>query len=69
MQSFTIIGYTYEGDAHCDPCAAERFGRCVCDQQDVHGEDGEGNEVEPIFAGDEGVYELVCGDCHEPLLV
>jgi hypothetical protein len=68
VNSFTIIGYAYEADVHCDPCAAARFGRCQCDQQDVHGEDSDGSEITPIFAGDEGVEELSCGDCHGPLL-
>jgi hypothetical protein len=63
MNSFDIIGYTYEGDNHCDACAAERFGRCPCDQADVHGTDEEDNDVQPIFAGDEHSGSVFCGDC------
>lgn len=62
-----IIGYTYDASTHCDPCAAARFGRCTCDQKDVHGQDREGNEVEPIFSTDELVEELFCEDCSTPL--
>ncbi len=63
-----IIGYTYEAAVHCDSCAAERFGRCVCLHNDVHGEDTEGNDVEPIFVSDAGVDGFFCDDCREPLL-
>lgn len=67
MYGFTIIGYIYDADVHCDSCAAARFGRCTCDQYDVHGEDGEGNEVHPIFTFDEVVEDLSCADCGEAL--
>jgi hypothetical protein len=63
MRSFDIIGYAYEGAIHCDACAAERFGRCPCDQADVHGEDGEGNEVQAVFAGYEHDGDVCCDDC------
>jgi hypothetical protein len=63
LRSFDIIGYTYEGANHCDDCAAERFGRCPCDLADVHGTDGEGNEVYPIFAGDEQDGSVFCDTC------
>lgn len=65
MKHFDIIGYTYEADCYCDSCAAERFGRCACDQNDVHGIDCAGNEVNPIFAGDEHKGTIRCGACGE----
>ncbi len=62
MASPRIAGYVYEGDYHCDGCAVARFGRCSCPEQDVHGEDADGNDVGALFemdaAGDE-----TCGDC------
>ena len=66
MKHYEIVGYTYEAGVHCDGCAAERFGLCDCDQQDVHGEDDEGNEIVPLFAGDCDGSEI-CEDCGEPL--
>lgn len=61
-----VIGYTFEADVYCDPCTAEVYGRCDCDQQDVHGEDSDGNEISPIFAGEvEG--DLFCASCGGPL--
>lgn len=68
MNSFDIIGYTYEAAVHCDPCAAARFGRCPCEHYDVHGIDGDGVEIEPIFADSENVEELSCDDCGGRLL-
>jgi hypothetical protein len=63
-----IVGYTYDAGVHCDACAAERFGRCQCEHHDVHGEDSEGNDVEPIFATDEAAGELTCDDCGSELM-
>lgn len=69
MNHTDIVGYTYETDIHCPECAAERFGWCECDiPNDVHGVDGDGNEITPIFAGDEGVDDMTCSDCNEPLI-
>ena len=63
MFAHTIIGYTYDAATHCDACAAERFGRCPCEQRDVHGQDSEDNEVLPIYAMEEHPENVYCDDC------
>lgn len=68
MNAYDIVGYTYDAGIYCDACAADRFGRCSCAHHDVHGEDDEGNDVQPIFAMDEDIEQMTCNDCHAPLL-
>lgn len=70
MSNYTdIVGFTYEADIHCPECAAERFGWCACGvPNDVHGEDQDGNEIMPVYAGSEGVDDMICCDCEEPLI-
>ena len=59
----TIIAYTYEGDIHCCQCAQKRFGAAL---DDGTAQDGEGNPVHPVFAGDE-ICEIheTCANCGE----
>lgn len=65
MKHFDVIGYTFEASIYCPCCTHERF-------PTGEGTDREGNEIHPIFAGEEfGPNELVtCDDCnaeiHEP---
>lgn len=67
MKAFEIIGWAYDADLHCDGCARERFGAKLDDDENAP-EDSEGNEVHPMFAGDEhdpaGEF---CGDCGGPI--
>lgn len=60
-KTYEIVGWAYEADLHCNPCALERFGPKLKDDQDPPA-DSEGNPVHPVFLGDlEG--DEVCGDC------
>ena len=65
MKNWEVIAYTYEASIHCTNCAHDRF-------PTGEGTDREGNDIHPVFAGDEfGPNELVtCDDCgteiHEP---
>jgi len=62
MYSWTVIGWTYDADLHCNACARERFGARALD--DGTAVDDDGNTPLPVFASDEtdpaGEY---CGDC------
>ena len=63
MKAYDIIGWAYDGDYHCEGCAWRRFGRKLLDDTNPP-EDSEGNEVHPMFAGDEfGEDGECCGDC------
>lgn len=33
MQSYTVIGYIYQADVYCEPCAAERVTRNATDEE------------------------------------
>ena len=46
-----IIGFTYEADTHCVDCATARFPGGLYDEP--YAEDGEGNQVHPMFDTDE----------------
>ena len=68
MKHWEIVGYTYDADAHCVTCAEERFGPQVHDDEQPP-EDSEGNEIHPMFAGDEYSSEGEhCGDCGEEIV-
>jgi hypothetical protein len=58
MKNFELIGYTFEASIHCVPCTFKKF-------PNGEGTDREGNDIHPIFAGDEfGPNECVsCDDC------
>lgn len=58
-----VVGYAYEADVHCVDCAVKRFagGSGLELPDNVIYTDEEGNEVSPIFNG-EDAYED-CGEC------
>ncbi len=66
MNSFDVLGYSYDAAVHCESCTRERFPEADAEFSNV--QDAEGNELNPIFAGDEtdpkGEY---CVDCGEEL--
>lgn len=66
MKSYETVGYAYEGAAHCVTCAQFRFGIALEDELEPPLDD-EGNEVHPIFAGDESA-ESECSDCADLLV-
>ena len=63
-KTYEIVGWAYEADLHCNPCAAKRFGPDLLKGKEM--EDGEGNSVHPVFLGDLQGDE-VCGDCFKKL--
>lgn len=67
MYAWSIIGWAYDADIHCNACARKRFGDDV-ETADPAPEDSEGNEIHPVFASDEidptGEY---CGDCGDEI--
>lgn len=65
MNPYTVIGYSYEGDAHCVACALATFGSPWLNREDTL--DADGNHVHPIFACDEDFAGGACGDCGEAL--
>lgn len=60
-KTYEVIGYAYEADIHCPDCARKRF------PNPNKATDNEGNEVHPVFLGDEFDTPPCCGDCFEPL--
>lgn len=48
-----IIGYAADANIICIGCKTDIYGE--------HDVDNEGNEIHPVFAGDEG--EHMCGSC------
>ena len=62
MKLYQVIGYSFDADQHCIVCAEGHFGPAVL-YPDTTCTDSEGNPVHPIFAGDDGASEEVCGDC------
>lgn len=63
-KSYEVIGYTADAACWCPACAEKAYPGCTEDDATV--EDGEGNEVHPIFAGDEGSESgEYCNDCGE----
>ncbi len=65
MNSFDVVGYTFEADMYCVSCTQKRFGRGYDTAIDR-----EGNEVHPIFAGSEveGPEDECCGACGDVIL-
>jgi predicted dehydrogenase len=61
-KSYEVIGYTYEADCHCLDCTRKRFGG-EPEAVDYTATDNEGNDIHPIFLGDEFETAPVCGDC------
>ena len=63
MKHWDLVGYVYDVDVHCVTCAEARFGSRVHDD-DRPPEDSDGNEIHPMFAGNEYPLEgEYCGDC------
>jgi len=67
VKAWTVVGWSYDADFHCPDCARARFGDATDDEDDPP-EDSEGNEIHPLFAGDEGAAGEHCGDCFHPLI-
>lgn len=65
MNAADVIGYAYEAEIHCADCTRARFPEANDEFSDVL--DREGNEVHPVFAGDEHETTVVCGDCGDEL--
>jgi len=64
MKSFDIIAYSADADIYCPDCAETLYPSCEIDDPDNRAEDGEGNEVHPIFAGDmEFESGIACCEC------
>lgn len=69
-----IIGYTYEADTHCVSCAVKRFAEVPHKGKELdehfipmRAEDGEGNEIHPMFSTDEQIEQPFCGTCHQSI--
>ena len=60
-KAYDVIGYSYDAGLHCEGCAQDRFPN-IDDDEDPP-EDSEGNEVHPIFEGDEQEESIYCGTC------
>lgn len=64
MKSFDIIGWAYDAALHCDGCTRARFGSRAVDDDRNPPTDSEGNEIHPLFAGDEhDPAGESCDDC------
>ena len=71
MHSYDVLGFTYDADSHCIPCAVKRFGDGGSPDILPSGvEDSEGNEPYPIFVDSEWFdvssdlcETLHCGTC------
>ncbi len=57
---YEVIGFTYNAGIHCLECTRVLF-------REFKGQDLEGNEIHPIFFGDEHPSTPVCEDCFESL--
>lgn len=69
---YDVVGYTGDADVYCPPCATATYGDLTdiarpayYPFQDVL--DGEGNDVQPVFAGDEFDDQPYCCVCHTQL--
>ena len=62
MNATDVVGYAYEADVHCLECTEKRFPK-MHDYLRAPETDREGNEISPIFAG-EDAYED-CGQCSD----
>jgi len=62
MKTYKIVGYAYDAAFHCIDCTEKRF------PNPEKATDSNGNELHPVFAGDEpGESGDFCDDCSEPL--
>lgn len=63
MKHWDVIGYAYEAAFHCEDCTRDRFPEA--DDEFSNVTDSEGNDIHPVFAGDEhdpqGEYCDTCG--------
>jgi len=64
-KTYEIVGWAYDADLRCNPCAQARFGDSLKDELNPPA-DQEGNPVTPVFLGDLRGDE-VCGDCFRKL--
>lgn len=53
MKAWEIVGWAHDGAVYCDGCADPPVNEQQQEQQGWH----------PLFAGDEGVLEMVCDEC------
>lgn len=62
IKSYTVIGYIFEGEVHCDSCTGKRFPH-------YQGTDREGNEISVYTVDDasNSDTDTCCGDCSELL--
>lgn len=58
MKYHEVVGYTADADVWCPDCLP----------YDTDGRDSEGNDVHPIFAGDEKADEEYCNACRCKLI-
>ncbi len=63
---YEIIGWVFEADIHCPECTYRRFPE-LQEDNNARIQDREGNEVRPIFLGDEHESPPYCGGCFQPL--
>ena len=80
MHATTVIGYSWQADMHCVDCTRHAANVGLLKREpplsmdtDEHGlatdlVDSEGNEIHPVFAGDEGASDERCGDCGDELM-
>jgi hypothetical protein len=61
VKSYTVIGYAADADIWCEACL-------LAAGYKTDGQDQEGNDVHPLFAGDENADEEHCGSCGGKLL-
>lgn len=69
MKAWEIICYTYEADAHCTECAANRFGESLLNESKPP-LDREGNPIHPMFGSDLSDCDgsPTCGTCCKRIL-
>lgn len=68
----TIVGYAYDAEIHCTPCAKKTHRQPDAADADANGiplsaTDTEGNAVGPVFDGQESDSPQNCRDCGEPI--
>lgn len=56
MKAWEIVAWTHDGDAYCVDCAQDA-GRPLEEAEQ------ERQEWSPVFASDENLADLVCGEC------
>jgi hypothetical protein len=77
MKFWEVVGYTYDADVHCVACTrgyivntGQTLDPDDIDDYDLAEQftDSEGNELHPMFAGDEYMETEYCGDCGEVIM-